>query len=431
MAESLHCAPLGLRHHFAITLFEVFMPSSAKVLHILIAEAEPWTADLLLQLVRDVRPDARIHLAGDGEAALAQCQKRWPALVIADGELPVVDGLELLRQLRRMPRGAQLPFVLISGRLDVHSVRAARPLAPAAYLAKPFNAEKLRQRLQALLGSANTPNSAPALPTKSLDDYLDTVREDGQGAPLLAEVRDAVSRCLNGEDYDLRQLERLFVREPQITARLIAAANSAAQHHGSPCQTLRQALPRLGVAHTLNLVLGLAIQRNVQLKDPRLTASASAVYVRTEQSADLAHWLANELQLDADLCFTAGLLHNIGELALLRSLQDWLDAGGDLSDDDIAQQLRRRAAGFGSALRIQWRLPIGLRELIAAFYNLGSGVFSREALVLNLVSELLNLGSRQPHELLDSRCARLLRIDVGLLKRLPLRPADAQALGTA
>ncbi len=81
------------------------MPSSAKVLHILIAEAEPWTADLLLQLVRDVRPDARIHLASDGEAALAQCQKRWPALVIADGELPVVDGLELLRQLRRMPRG--------------------------------------------------------------------------------------------------------------------------------------------------------------------------------------------------------------------------------------------------------------------------------------------------------------------------------------
>jgi hypothetical protein len=34
--------------------------------------------------------------------------------------------------------------------------------------------------------------------------------------------------------------------------------------------------------------------------------------------------------------------------------------------------------------------------------------------------------------LLDSRCARLLRIDVGLLKRLPLkRPADAQALATA
>lgn len=409
------------------------MPSSAKALHVLIAEAEPWTADLLLQLVRDVRPDARVHVVSDGEAALAHCHKRWPALVIADGELPGVDGLELLRQLRRLPRGAQLPFVLISGRLDVHSVRAARPLAPAAYLAKPFNAEKLRQRLQTLLGSAKAATSAPAQPANSLDDYLDKRREEGQGAPLLAEVRDAVSRCMNGEDYDLRQLERLFSREPQITARLIAAANSAAQHQGAPCQTLRQALPRLGVAHTLNLVLGLAIQRNVQLKDPRLASLAQAVYTRTEQSADLAHWLANELHLDAELCFTAGLLHNIGELALLRSLQDWLDGGGELDDEAIAQQMSRRAAGFGSALRIQWRLPIGLRELIAAFYSLGSGVFSLEAVILNLVNELLNLGGRQVHELLDSRCARLLRLDAGLLKRLPLpRPAvDAQALATA
>ena len=65
----------------------------------------------------------------------------------------------------------------------------------------------------------------------------------------------------------------------------------------------------------------------------------------------------------------------------MRSLQDWQEAGGELGNDDIEQALRRRAAGFGSALRIRWRLPFGLRELIAAYYALGSGVFSREALV--------------------------------------------------
>lgn len=396
------------------------MPSSAKALHVLIAEAEPWTADLLLQLVRDVRPDARIHLASDGEAALVQCQKRWPALVIADGELPGLDGLELLRQLRRLPRGTQLPFVLISGRLDVHSVRAARPLAPAAYLAKPFNAEKLRQRLQALLGSPKASGSPPAPPASSLDDYLDTMREEGQGGPLLASVRDSVSQCLNSNDSDLGQLEEVFARDPQITARLIAASNSAAQHLGAPCQTLSQALLRLGLSRTLNLVLGMAVQRNAQLSDPRLAELASCAWDSAQRSAELARWLANELQLDAELCFTAALLHNIGELALLRSLQDWQDAGGILGDEDIQQSVAQRAASFGSALRIRWRLPLGLRELIAAFYNLGSGVFSREALVLNLVSMLLHQRSNQsPKELHNERCVRMLRLDLNLLERIP------------
>lgn len=353
-------------------------------------------------------------------------QRRLPALVIADGDLPGLDGLELLRQLRRHPRTPALPFILISSRLDASSVRAARPLAPAAYLAKPFNAEQLRQRLLGILGSAAANETAVATPllVDSLDDYLNAVREEGQGAPLLASVRDSVSQCLNGDDSDLRELEEVFARDPQITARLIAAANSAAQHQGAPCQTLSQALPRLGLARTLNLVLGMAVQRNALLSDPRLAELASSAWDSAQRSAELARWLAGELQLDAELCFTAALLHNIGELALLRSLQDWQDAGGTLRDEDIHQSFQQRAASFGSALRIRWRLPFGLRELIAAFYNLGSGVFSREALVLNLVCKVLRLRSNQsPKELREERCVRMLRLDLSLLERMPLAAA--------
>jgi HD-like signal output (HDOD) protein/AmiR/NasT family two-component response regulator len=398
------------------------MTARANTAEVLIAEADPWTADLLVQLVRDVRPDARILRATDGEAALAKCKRRLPDLVIADGDLPGVDGLELLRHLRRHPRTPALPFILLSSRLDANSVRATRPLAPTAYLAKPFNAEQLRQRLLSILGSAVTPAAnlnAPLL-VDSLEDYLNAVREEGQGAPLLASVRDSVSQCLKGDETNLRELEQVFARDPQITARLIAAANSAAQHQGVACQTLSQALPRLGLARALNLVLGMAVQRNAQLSDPRLTEMANSVWETAQRSADLARWLANELQLDAELCFTAALLHNIGELALLRSLQDWQDAGGVLHDEDITQSLQQRAASFGSALRIRWRLPFGLRELITAFYSLSSGVFSREALVLNLVRLLLNLRSNQsPKELRDERCVRLLRLDTSLLERIP------------
>ncbi|QSL94451.1 HDOD domain-containing protein [Ectopseudomonas toyotomiensis] len=398
------------------------MTASAHCVEVLIAEADPWTSNLLQQLVLDVCGDARVLQVSDGQAALARCKRRLPDLVIADGELPGLDGLELLRQLRRHPRTPALPFVLISGRLDASSVRAARPLAPSAYLAKPFNAESLRQRLRTLLPA---PAAAVAvrqpLLLSELRDYLDTVREEGQGAPLLSDVRNAVTQGLQAGEQDLGELEAVFGSDPQITALLIAAASTAAQHQGVPCHTLTQALHRLGVARTLNLVLGLALQRNAQLRDPRLAELATRAWQQARRSAELARWLALELKLDAELCYTAGLLHNLGELALLRSLQDWQEAGGELSNEQIDDAMLRRSASFGSALRIRWRLPFGLRELIAALYGLGSGVFSREALVLNLTGLLLALPNNElPASLVEARCVRMLRLDPALLERVPV-----------
>lgn len=398
------------------------MTASAHPVEVLIAEADPWTSNLLQQLVLDVRGDARVLQVSDGQTALARCKRRLPDLVIADGELPGLDGVELLRQLRRHPRTPALPFVLISGRLDASSVRAARPLAPSAYLAKPFNAESLRQRLRGLLPVASgEPQSRQPLLLSELRDFLDTVREEGQGAPLLSDVRNAVSQGLQTGEQDLGELAAVFGADPQITALLIAAASTAAQHQGMPCHTLAQALQRLGVARTLNLVLGLALQRNAQLRDARLAELATQAWQRARRSAELARWLATELKLDAELCYTAGLLHNLGELALLRSLQDWQEAGGELSNAQIDDAMQRRAASFGSALRIRWRLPFGLRELIAAFYGLGSGVFSREALVLNLSGLLLALPANAlPASLAEARCVRMLRLNVALLEQVPV-----------
>ncbi|AOE82667.1 HDOD domain-containing protein [Pseudomonas sp. TCU-HL1] len=400
------------------------MPAAAQVPEILIAEADPWTSDLLAQLVLDVRGDVKVVQVADGREALARCKRRLPELVIADGELAGIDGVELLRQLRRHPRTPALPFVLISARVDAASVRAVRPLAPSAYLGKPFNAAKLRKRLSTLLpaSEATVGRQSPALLVSSLKEYLDSVREEGQGAPLLDDVREAVSQCLQADQVDLRDLDEIFSRDPQITARLIAAANSAAQHLGMPCQTLGQAMQRLGVTRALNLVLGMSLERNARLHDPRLAELAELVWQAAQRSAELGYWVASELELDAELCYTAGLLHNMGELALLRSLQDWQDAGGSLSNEELGDVMQRRSAGFGSALRIRWRLPFGLRELVAAFHGLGAGVFSREALVLNLCAALLRLPSGEsPSGLIEERAARLLRLDPALLERLPQR----------
>ena len=391
-------------------------------LEVLVAESDGRIAALLADLVQQVRADAFVHQVSDGEAALAYCHSHLPDLVIADRELPLLDGLELLRQLRKRPRAVPLPYILISAQLDAASVRAALPLSPSAYLAKPLDVEKLRERLQLILPEVGAGAGHPPL---SLEDYLEGSRQEGKGAPLLSDVRGAVTQCLQSKEQDLGELEASFSRDPQVTAMLISAAGAAAQ--GSPCQTLSQALQRLGIPRALNLVLGLTLQRSSAVRDPRLGELAAAALDQALRSAELARWLAQALRLDAELCYTAGLLHNIGELALLRALQSWLDDGGELEDQQITQAVLDRSAPFGSALRIQLRLSLSLRELVAAYYSLDRGVFSRESLVLNLTRLLLELAPEEPlNALSEQRCVRMLQIDVSVLQRIPpelYRPA--------
>ena len=393
---------------------------SSHVNFVLIAYSEPWRADQLCQLVLAISPGTRVQQVNDGQAALEVCKREVPSLLIADGELDGLDGAQLLRELRRHVPTQRLRCILISERMDAASVRAILPLAPSAYLGKPCDLDVLRLRLEKLLPhSAGTPAQQFEHAT-DLEGFLERMRENNRGAPLLEPVQTAVSQCLEAEQQSLGALEAVFAQDPQITARLISVANSASQHQGVACQTLAQALPRLGVKRTLNLVLELALQRNAQLADPRLAEHAGVAAERARAAARLAEWLARRLKLDSELCFTAGLLHNIGDLALLRSLQDWLDGGGELDAREVQRALSERAAGFGSALRTHWRLPLGLRQLIRAFYALGSEAFTSEALVLNLSRLLLELpADADVAVLLNERAVRMLGIDITLLQRAP------------
>jgi len=387
---------------------------------ILIVAQDPWSRDLLAQLLLSVRGDAHVQCCSDGQSALEACRARLPDLVLAEWALPVLDGLSLLRHVRRLRPTPPLPFVLLSQRTDAASVREVLPLAPTAYVVSPFDPNNLQQRLRDLLlkPGQDKVGQAPSLPAgMCLQDFLESRRNACAGAPLLGEVQAALSQSLDVDALDLGDLEREFARDPQVTARLIAAANSAALHLGRPCQTLVQALPRLGVAQSLNLVLGMALQRSACLENEQLAALAQHYWARSQRTADLAFKLAKALDADAERCYSAGLLHCLGDLALLRCLQNWLLAGGDLIDAQITAALSQFAAGFGSSLRTRWRLPLELRELIAATYQLGGGVYSREALVLSLAAQWARLSADEdPEALLDSRAARLLRVNAEHLR---------------
>ncbi|MGE8190949.1 HDOD domain-containing protein [Pseudomonas sp. NPDC086278] len=398
----------------------VDLPAAPRVL---IAEADPWSRDLLKQVLLNVRCDARLDLCADGQRAMDMLAETPYDLAIVDWELPGVDGLNVLRNVRQRRRNPPLPFILMSSRNDGASVREALPLAPTAYLTKPLNMESLTQRLRDLLVTAGEEVSCevPTLaPGMTLAVYLERRRELADGAPLMADVQVAVKRSLNPGGLDLSRLEDEIRTDPQITAVLIAAANSAAHHLGDPVQTLSQALQRLGSGQSMNLILGLALKRSARLGDPLLADYAERYWGLSLHTAEYARTLARLLDLDQERCYCAGMLHRLGDLALLRCLQEWKQAGGELDEwEETGDALAEFGAAYGSALRTRWRLPLELRELIAAVYHLGGGVYSREALVMNMAAQLAHLAEHEGVEALaKSRTARLLKIGLPELMRL-------------
>lgn len=388
---------------------------------VLIAEGDPWVRDMLSQMLLSVRCDARLQVCADGSQALAALAS-LPDLIIASRELPGIDGLDLLRSVRAKGRQPALPFILMSNRSDNSSVREALPLAPTAYLTKPLNMDALRQRLETLLLQVGEQIACPMPPLQpglTLARFLEQKRATADGGPLFADVQVALKRALNPHGLDLKVLEAEVRDDPQITAVLIAAANSAALHREGSVTGLLQALNRLGTLQSMNLILGLTLKRSARLSDPELARHAEHYWNLSLHTAEFAGSLARQLGLEQERCYCAGLLHCLGDLAVLRCLQEWRLAGGELDERDIVQSLEDFGAAFGSALRTRWRLPLALRELIAAIYRLGGGVYSREILAMNLAGQLARLPEGAGVErLAEGKTARLLKIGAGELERL-------------
>lgn len=90
--------------------------------------------------------------APDGRAGLAAIQAHEPDLVLCDVNMPLMNGYELLSELRdRHPHLAEAPFVFLSALADRRDVIAGKRLGADDYLTKPVDMEVLIATVQARL----------------------------------------------------------------------------------------------------------------------------------------------------------------------------------------------------------------------------------------------------------------------------------------
>jgi two-component system, chemotaxis family, chemotaxis protein CheY len=90
--------------------------------------------------------------ASDGSAALIKMQQKKYALVISDWNMEPMTGFELLRQVRSNPTLNATPFIMVTAESKTENVIAAKQAGVNNYIVKPFNADTLRKKIEAVFG---------------------------------------------------------------------------------------------------------------------------------------------------------------------------------------------------------------------------------------------------------------------------------------
>lgn len=88
-----------------------------------------------------------IHQAGNGEEALKILLSQPVDVVVADWQMPGVNGLELLKKMREDERFAQVPFIMITGVPDKQVVVEAMKLKVTDFMVKPIDGSVLKQKI--------------------------------------------------------------------------------------------------------------------------------------------------------------------------------------------------------------------------------------------------------------------------------------------
>ncbi|SON54625.1 Chemotaxis protein CheY [Hartmannibacter diazotrophicus] len=90
--------------------------------------------------------------AADGTEALGKMKERKYGLVISDWNMEPMTGYELLKQVRADAGLAKTPFIMVTAESKTENVIAAKKAGVNNYIVKPFNAQTLKGKIEAVFG---------------------------------------------------------------------------------------------------------------------------------------------------------------------------------------------------------------------------------------------------------------------------------------
>ncbi len=204
-------------------------------------------------------------------------------------------------------------------------------------------------------------------------DFRHDLKTNRVVLPTLPQVALRIRQAVEEGRADMGRLATLVSGDPAIAAKLIKVANSPIYRAPRPITTLQQALTRLGLNTTRELVVCFTYKDLFKTADADLSRRMQQLWRRSIEVAAISRILAEMTPgLDPEQAQLAGLLQEVGALPLLRYLAAAEVPQTPEQVDAVIDQLKGEV---GAMTLSKWGLP---RELVAAAEHVGDWYYEGE-----------------------------------------------------
>jgi len=349
-----------------------------KLRQVLVVDDDRAFRDSLIRTLRRLGHDA--IASASARDAYAKVGASKPDVMLLDLQMPEVNGHAFLRVLDRAQ--IDIPVIVMSGAGQMEDVIQVLRSRAVDYLRKPFHADELGAALDRALdnssegrarkriGPEGVARGGPARSTtpattdrpRAVDEprcadvaeLLNGLQQGRLQLPPLSPLGSQVHRFFHSPPDDIGEVVALLSRDTAVCGGVLTVANSTLYSARRPLATIKEAVLRLGTKRACSaaheLLLKEAFARDVGPFTDLLERMWASNLLTAEGAREIARIQGS---LHPDEVHLAALMHNIGELTILRLVaQHWGEAPpGDEDLNRLAGEIARHHEAFG-----QWQL---------------------------------------------------------------------------
>lgn len=203
-------------------------------------------------------------------------------------------------------------------------------------------------------------------------------------------AREVITLC-EAADVDAKKLADVIRRDASLAGHFLALANSAAFGARSQLVTLQQALTRLGLAQTKQIAMVIACKTRAFVVPDR-PERAAELLAHAFSTALYAQEIARARRLNVEESFLAGLLHDIGEPAVLQVCAEvQKETGETFGHDEIDACAQRFHEKIGGLIASKWQMRAPVVDAISGHH---AEMPKKSATAITQLADLLAHGER-------------------------------------
>lgn len=331
------------------------------MINILFVDDEPNILDGLRRMLRPLRSDWDMFFANGGNEALKLLAEKPIDVVVSDMKMPGMDGAQFLQEVSTVY--PQIVRIILSGysedEMIFKSIGAAHQ-----FLSKPSDPETLKE----------TVNKACALRDLLQDEKIRRLVSQMRSVPSLPTLYSELLHELESFDPRIEKIAKIIKQDIGMTAKILQLVNSAFFGLRRNITDAAQAINFLGLDTIKSLALGIGVFSQFEKTNENVL---SELWSHSIAVGRIARAISEKVNPSvASDSFTAGLLHDIGEVLLAVNLPEKFAQAQILVEKEQLTRLEAEKqiletthSEVGAYLLGLWGLPHQVVEAVAFHHN--------------------------------------------------------------